>query len=504
MDQKQLAELHARAETELTKIPGVVGVGFGLKEVKGKTTETRAFRVYVKEKKALADVPDTERIPEEFEGIPIDVLVVRDISPLHCEDTRQHHPLIGGITVTNFKSASPGVGTLGFFATLNGVSGPKNVVLVSNNHVLGSNGGGNSDTIYQPKMVEQSGNVLLVDSPESRRAIAVINDIGQKSNYNFAYPSEAAQDYYLDCAMAKLNISISSWCNSNCGVSYKNEIRGLNIGGNSKIEDVDRITQANLNAPGDYVVYKVGRTTSKTVGKVTDIAAVSASGVRIIEIEATQNDCNGIDQFAAEGDSGSAVISASNKLVGLLFAKGSGADSDKGYACHIHPVLARLGITPISTANPPVGPAGQTRSDRRGIIEGREVEDMTLDLKDRFVATERGKMLFDTFMAHREEIVGLVNYHRPVTVAWHRTQGPAFLAHIVENARNPAHRIPFEIEGVPRRELITRMADVLSASGEEALKEDLLSYREEVLAIIDDFDDLHELVTRFEEALANV
>ena len=37
MDQKELAALHAEAEIELKKIPGVIGVGYGLKEVGGKT-----------------------------------------------------------------------------------------------------------------------------------------------------------------------------------------------------------------------------------------------------------------------------------------------------------------------------------------------------------------------------------------------------------------------------------------------------------------------------------
>lgn len=139
MDQQRLAELHERAEAELTRIPGVVGVGFGLKEVGGRTTEQRALRVYVRDKRPLADIPADEVLPTEFEGFPVDVLVVREIERLHCEDLQQHDPLIGGITITGFMSNGSGgfyAGTLGFFATLNGVPGPKNVVLVSNSHVL--------------------------------------------------------------------------------------------------------------------------------------------------------------------------------------------------------------------------------------------------------------------------------------------------------------------------------------------------------------------------------
>ncbi len=52
MDQKELAALHAEAEAELKKIPGVIGVGYGLKEINGKTTDQIAFRVYVRKKSA--------------------------------------------------------------------------------------------------------------------------------------------------------------------------------------------------------------------------------------------------------------------------------------------------------------------------------------------------------------------------------------------------------------------------------------------------------------------
>lgn len=504
MDNERLAELHQRAEAELGRIPGVAGVGFGLKEVGGVVTDERAFRVYVVEKKPEAEVPDDEVLPREFGGVPVDVLVVREFQEIHCEDMTQHHPLIGGISISSFKPSGPNYpsGTLGFFATLNGVSGPKNVVLVSNEHVIMANTPAVGDTIYQPKYVDTGGGVAIDLSAESKRAIAEIHDAGLKANYSFAYPSEAAQDYYVDCATALLNISISSWCDSNCGVSYKNEIRQLDMGGNSKIEDVARVTQADLDAPGDYVVAKVGRRTSKTVGRIVDIAATLTSADRVIEIEPTAPNCNGVNQFVNEGDSGSALVNAQNRLVGLIFGQGTGAEIDRGFACHIHPVLDRLKVTAISTANPPVGPAGQTRSDRMARIGGEE--DLSVRLRQRARATATGAALFELFEEHREEMLGLVNYHRPVTIAWHRGKGPTFLAHLAENASRPEHRIPSEIDGVTRRDLLLRMEEALTASGSEPLRRAIAEHRETVLALHDDFDDLHELVGRFEERPAHV
>jgi hypothetical protein len=498
MDKNELDALHAEAEAEFTKYPGVVGVGYGLKEVAGKTTEQRSFRVYVKEKIKPENLEPSNVIPEEFKGIPTDVVRVIDSTPLHCEDLDQHSPLIGGISITNFKpdaSNKIDVGTLGCFATLDGVSGPENVVLLSNNHVLGANNAANGDTIYQPRHID-SGGVISVDGTHERRnPIGKIHNVGQQGVYSFTYPGESAADYFLDCAIAKLDICISSWCNTNCGVSYKNEIRALNIGGNSKLEDIDRVATSDL-ASGDYVVHKVGRRTSKTTGKVIDAAALAASGGRIIYIEATQPDCDGVLRFADEGDSGSVVVNAQNKVVGLLYAKETG-NPVRAVASHIHPVMDYLAITPVTAANPPVGPAGQTLNDAEGILTGIN---QTVAIRERFLNTSKGAEIYQRILDHRAEVVALVNHRRPVTVAWHRSQGPAFLAHLVNNARDPSHLIPLEVEGFTRNQLIRRMAEILSKHGSGKLQQAIAQYRDEILGYIGSFDSLHEFVVRFELA----
>jgi hypothetical protein len=497
MDQKELAALHAEAETELKKIPGVIGVGYGLKEINGKTTDQIAFRVYVRKKISPEELSPADIIPKEYKGIPTDVVLVIQPKPLHCEDLDQHSPLIGGISITNFKTDASnqlGVGTLGCFATLNGVSGPENVVLLSNNHVLAGNNAVNGDTIYQPRHIDNAGTISIDSTQERRNPIGKIHNIGQQGIFSYTYPSESAQDYFLDCAIAKLDICISSWCNTNCGVSYKNEIRELNIGGNSRLEDVARVAQSDLGS-GDYVVHKVGRTTSKTTGKVIDTIALDASGGRMLYIEATQPDCNGVTQFADHGDSGSVVVNAQNRVVGLLYAKDS-ANAARALASHIHPVMAYLNITPITTANPPVGPAGQTLNDAEGIFSGIN---HTVEVRERFLNTRKGAEIYQQILDHRQEVIGLVNHRRPVTVAWHRSKGPAFLAHFVNNARDPVHLIPFEVEGVTRDQMIRRMAEVLTQHGSQELRRVLQHYLDEVMGFISSFDNLHAFVRQFED-----
>lgn len=502
MDEAELTALHARVEAELMKIPGVVGVGFGLKEVDGKTTDQVAFRVYVQEKRPKAEIPPAELIPETIGGYPTDVLLVVEHELLHCQDTAHHSPLIGGISITNFKGgAGATAGTLGFFATINGVAGPENVVLISNNHVLASNGGANGDVIYQPRFLPQpDGSIPMDGTPSQKNPIAKINNIGMQGPHQFTYPGDTARPYYLDCGTAKLDISISSWCNTNCGVSYKNEIRILNIGGNSRIADIGRVTKAEVDAPGGVIVYKVGRTTSRTKGKVVDAEGVGTGGARILIIEPVEADCDGIMRFADTGDSGSAIINEQKKVIGLLYAR-STSNPLQILCSHVHPVLDYLSVTAVSVANPPVGPAGEARSDiQGGFTDGiNEV----IPLRERLRATTKGAELYARALEHRDEVVELVNHCRPVTVAWHRCKGPAFLNRAVNNVRNPDELIPHEIDGIGRADLLLRMGKVLRVHGSDGLRNAIDAYDEQVFALVDTFEDLRELADRFDREAAD-
>src|SRR5262245_988854 len=150
MNDEELRRLHTQAQAALGAIPGVVGVGLGLKERSGVVTDEVALRVYVREKKERSRLSNEERVPEEFLGVPTDVLIVREAIPHGvCEDRAKHNPIVGGISIS--PQRAPGwVGTLGFFATINGVGGPNNVVLVTNHHVLAHGGGQVGDIVYQP------------------------------------------------------------------------------------------------------------------------------------------------------------------------------------------------------------------------------------------------------------------------------------------------------------------------------------------------------------------
>lgn len=501
----QILELRERALEHLSSIPGVCGVGYGLKEVGDKPTDRVALRVYVEAKKPLDELPPDEVLPQEFEGVPVDVVVVSKTYDAGTQDTQHHSPLIGGISITNRKPASAGgfeLGTLGFFATQDGVSGPKNVVLLTNNHVLAANAGAVGDTTYQPRLTSGG----LIDS-EFLGAIATVNNMGIKAPHSFAYPSQPSVDYYLDCAISLLSIDISSWCDCNCGVSYKNELREITTATGSTNSKLEGVAGPEALVVGKEV-FKTGALTGATKGTILDpIGTSNHEGSMVHNIVIILPDQTVNHAFSDHGDSGSIVIDGDNKVLALLFGGSPVTDpSPRSVASHIAPVLDLLKVTPISTQNPPVGPAGHARSNRLARVgsSATSVEDHTVELQERLRRTPSGAALHAAFLEHRSEVVGLVNRHRPTTIAWHRGKGPTFFAHLAENARHPEHRIPVEVEGVTRGELLERMEETLMAHGSEPLRAAIAEHREAVLALVDDFDDLHELVGRFEESTAHV
>jgi hypothetical protein len=501
--EEELAALHREAVEEFKKYPGVVGIAYGYKVKGGEVTQQLAVRVYVREKKDAAELPPEEMIPPEFKGFPTDVIKApRIVDSAGCEHTGTAPPLVSGISLSNLKPDAQGEyesGTLGFFATIDGVSGPDNVVLVSCFHVLMAHGASPTQNIYRPKYNSNG----KIDVPNSLLR-ANVHNVGMRGNHPFKYGNEQPIPYWVDATSAKINVCLSSWCNTNCGTNFKNEVRDLHIGADTSkvITGVKRLQQEDLPEGGEYLVYKVGRATGLTVGKVT--AALferidDPDGKKgLIEITATEKDCGGAGtdtRFSFEGDSGSAVLNSNRELIGIIVSRATDTP-EISYASHIHPVLDVLKVTPITKSNP--HPADGVISDAPGVIAD-DRPNHTPELRARVYASRRGRELLNLVEEHRDEVVRLVNRRRPVTVAWHRSKGPAFLAHVVQGARDPSHEVPREIEGITREALIRNMARVFATHGSAELKALVEQYLEEALMEADRFDRVHEVVEHIEE-----
>ena len=64
----------AEYEEELMRKPGVVSVAIGYKHIDGKKTNQLCIICYVLEKRPDGELKKRDIIPEEIEGVPIDVV----------------------------------------------------------------------------------------------------------------------------------------------------------------------------------------------------------------------------------------------------------------------------------------------------------------------------------------------------------------------------------------------------------------------------------------------
>lgn len=81
-EERRIAEVRARHETELLRYPNVVGVAEGIRTRQGKPTGERCLIVYVERKVPRGQLEGREILPSEIEGVPVDVVEVGRVEPL--------------------------------------------------------------------------------------------------------------------------------------------------------------------------------------------------------------------------------------------------------------------------------------------------------------------------------------------------------------------------------------------------------------------------------------
>jgi hypothetical protein len=198
VEKNDIEEKLAQAESVLLKIPGVLSVAWGYKEKAGRPTQNLSFIVMVREKKPPESLSPAEMVPAQVLGISTDVIRMPRLKKLACENYEKFDTLVGGSMISALKIyqsshnlQGESVGTLGFFAT-NSSGARDNIVLLSNNHVLASNGAVVGDTIFQPRFTGNSSVGFHLDAADMH-PIGSIENLGMQNNRNFAYPGEAAR-----------------------------------------------------------------------------------------------------------------------------------------------------------------------------------------------------------------------------------------------------------------------------------------------------------------------
>lgn len=128
-----------KSKKKLLKIPNVVGVGIGYKQVRGENTEKPAYIVYVEKKLTPGDLARGYAIPSKIHGLDTDVIEIGVVKMLDVRTSRDR-PCQPGVSIAHYRSSA---GTLGALVKLKKTG---DLMLLSNNHVMA-----NGSSVHEKK-----------------------------------------------------------------------------------------------------------------------------------------------------------------------------------------------------------------------------------------------------------------------------------------------------------------------------------------------------------------
>jgi len=267
-----------------------------------------------------------------------------------------------------------------------------------------------------------------------------------------------------------------------------------------QIEDIGitngdyEITEAEAKT-GTYLVRKRGCTTRVTGGTVVAIHSTHKLGSPSNYMVIKPNPCDDASSeatFADWGDSGAAVVSEKNEVVGLLFGVASVADANVddnvkvgwGFAWGITEVKSRFAATgldlivPVGTLNEKRIVAVHPGDDKAASLE--PVPEKTWirgEIARDLETSDLGSLLVELWRRHFAEVNRLVNTNRKVATRWHRLGGSALLQAALRSVYSVEARVPETISGRSADECLHIILDVFEEYGSPALKQDIRSYR---------------------------
>lgn len=310
-------EIRAKLETakyELLKSRNVVATGIGYKKVAGKTTSELSIICSVDVKKPKNQLDRNDLIPPFIQDIPTDVNPVGILRAFQSP-TGRFRPAPGGVSIGHYLITA---GTLGCL-----VKKGNDIYILSNNHVLAnSNTASAGDPVLQPgahdggqnpadKIAELSefipivfeeggdGGPTLPPCEIGLKTAGILNTLA-----SWIGSSTRLRTYRILQTENKVDCAIAKPVNPD---DVLNEI--LEIGKISGIKEAELGMQ----------IKKSGRTTGLTHGTIqqTNVTARVSFGLNKTALFTDQLLAGAMSQG---GDSGSAVLSEDNHLVGLLFA----------------------------------------------------------------------------------------------------------------------------------------------------------------------------------------
>jgi hypothetical protein len=300
----EILQAKAGAESDLLKLPGVIGVGIGFKEQGGQKTPDLAIRVYVATKKPKKELTPEQVIPAKITGVLTDVVE-------GSIELRAGNPLRGGVSIGPCRT--PNGGTLGCIVHDNA---RRYAMLLSCFHVLAVDNGWQS----------ADRNIRQPDG----------NDGGACPEDVVGLLERASLGGSVDCAVARI-FSDDSLCD---------------------IIDIGQVKGTNAPHLND-AVRKHGKKTGLTSGVVVSVEVTITNNYPGIGPVMLNNQFGiqprSSSSFSGKGDSGSAIVNEAGEVVGLLW--GGNSITGEDFANPISEVMKALDITICSSPPPAFDPS---------------------------------------------------------------------------------------------------------------------------------------------------
>ncbi len=304
--------LRAHARRLLAK-RNVVGVGLGYKVTHGVTTGELSLVISVARKVDIATLSPSDLVPQLLSGVKTDVVETGMFRAFRPGPRDQWRPVVPpGVSVGHYRTTT---GTFGCLVRREGKT-----YMLSNNHILAAtNNGHEGDPILQPGPV---------DGSTARDVVAYLAEY-IPLDFGTAEPQCPIANW-----AAKLLNYVAGAFRSNHRLRAVKTTPGVNSVDaalaspvspgllSSEILSIGRPTGIGPASLGTHI-QKMGRTTGHTRGTITQIDAT-------VQIDYHGPTARFSGQLIAgpmsqPGDSGSAVLDANRRVVGLLFAGSDGA-----------------------------------------------------------------------------------------------------------------------------------------------------------------------------------
>jgi hypothetical protein len=321
----ELVAAKRAAELALLALPGIVGVGLGMREVNGEFFDEVAVVVFVED---AAAVP--LGLPAEVGGVAV-CIVEREVEPCTFPDTARYDQLVGGVQVTN---PLRGLGTLGAVVEDTATG---DLLGLSCYHVVGDAGQSFPDTIWQPT------NPPLVQGAK----VSADDNIGEVVRTDFPrthpLPFSPIQVGMSDAAVVTLDAARTA------GRTISRAIVGPDGSQPNLVDALTATAVANVNDRVRKRGFRTGPTHGAVVLRYLTLQW-KPGGPNCFLME--QSQVLGDAVFCEPGDSGSLVLEESGPTaVGLLWgqsAAGTFAPAGKlGYMSEIGNVEAALGVSVV-------------------------------------------------------------------------------------------------------------------------------------------------------------